>query len=1410
MSEQSPPLPSSYFGYPDLAGVKTVHARLVQRQEELQEQKSPPDEFLDTVADFVIRAQATGHVLGHDDDRTAAQNIIDYWVTVLLRGRRTPPETGLAEFRSPAAVESLRDRPVAEYLAEERTTIRRRLGLSAAAAQWEDAERPRALLWGGRQLDEAANYDDLSALEREFIAASRADERRSLLRRRVVLYAALLAATTIAGLVVWNLVSQKRNAEASSRQARHLYATKLAERSGFMMRQGDIPGALLWLTAALTADQQAEQDEKLHRLRIGAARAQLPKLEQAFLDEKPEYLCANARFSSDGAAILTISNEKGAGGIARLWEAKSGRLLAEFSEPNAQVNDAGFCADGRVFTATGTRGSGAGRLRFWQRSGEPAGEWEKIGGAVLFAVASPDADRLGFCVEGSGGQPFVVEVRRVSDGRTMTGPLRWDGEVRDVSFSPEGEYFVACGSVKAGDAEGRELQEGQVRVWNAWTGGDLNWEMRTTLPVNAAAFGPDNLCLVAGTGRLGTKAGTVEVWEVFVPAPAAGPDRPIKATQLFRAEHSGSVVSVCFSPDGRRVLSASHDETARVWEARLGTPLLELRHESSVFRAAYSPDGRWIISGGRDQTARVWNVTTGRPAVAPLSHSGTVAQVRFDPAGERVLTTSSDGARLWHLRTGEPVSPILKLDEPVWKMTVSEDGGRVVAVGRRGAVGAWETATGKAAPGRLPFHEANAAFFSADASRALISARPSVTAKSEVARLYQLVPEPKPGATLAVSGPVTCAVFSPDGARVFVACEPRGTGDGAAGLWDVATGKPAGPPLAVTSSVTYAAFSPDGRYLLTTGGTTSPVGGEARVWDAATGEALTPPLPHDEQITHASFNGDFTLLITASVDDSARIWTIDLARKTATEKRRLVEHSADLGHASFSPDGRHAVTASYDRTAMLWRLEDGARLALLQHPGWINDAQFDARGKLLVTACSDQIARVWEVATGDLVALFRHSGDVTKAFFSPDGDVVTLSFHAPAPILSEARPGDAASDPASRRTMLKVQTWHLPSAEGPVEDLADFAQILRSRRIENERDLVRLKREEFAVLWKKHAGLFAQFAADVPPVAPLTTVVDSEATGEWFAAYWHLSRLLATQPADADLLARRGFASTNLRNWEDAVADYESAVALRADARTFLRLTRADLELGHSSVAVTHATKGLEMKGLTPADERELFMMRAEGHAAQEQWEPAAADLIKAIALLPRLASGYERLAAVRLKQNQAEEYRRVCAQLVERAQGDDSIAGTAAWACALHPSSMSDPQVAVDLAKLTLARRPTPYYDLNTLGAVLYRAGNYEQALEYIRQSRSAYFQAASLSHAQGLPNAAIMPIQDGRPVDWLFLAMINEKLGNRREAEDWLKRAVTAANTQRITDPRRIWHRIEVELLIEEANALVGGAAR
>ena len=72
------------------------------------------------------------------------------------------------------------------------------------------------------------------------------------------------------------------------------------------------------------------------------------------------------------------------------------------------------------------------------------------------------------------------------------------------------------------------------------------------------------------------------------------------------------VNSAVFSPDGRHIVSASHDQTARIWKTATGDCQAELKgHSERVNSAVFSPDGRHIVSASHDQTARIWNTATG-------------------------------------------------------------------------------------------------------------------------------------------------------------------------------------------------------------------------------------------------------------------------------------------------------------------------------------------------------------------------------------------------------------------------------------------------------------------------------------------------------------------------------------------------------------------------------------------------------------------------------------------------------------------------------------------------------------------------------------------------------------------------------------------------------------------------------
>ena len=81
-----------------------------------------------------------------------------------------------------------------------------------------------------------------------------------------------------------------------------------------------------------------------------------------------------------------------------------------------------------------------------------------------------------------------------------------------------------------------------------------------------------------------------------------------------------TVFSAAFSPDGERIVTASEDNTARVWDAASGKPIGDRSKATrvAVSSAAFSPDGKRIVTASWDGTARIWDAASGKPIGEPL------------------------------------------------------------------------------------------------------------------------------------------------------------------------------------------------------------------------------------------------------------------------------------------------------------------------------------------------------------------------------------------------------------------------------------------------------------------------------------------------------------------------------------------------------------------------------------------------------------------------------------------------------------------------------------------------------------------------------------------------------------------------------------------------------------------------
>jgi WD40 repeat protein/sterol desaturase/sphingolipid hydroxylase (fatty acid hydroxylase superfamily) len=295
--------------------------------------------------------------------------------------------------------------------------------------------------------------------------------------------------------------------------------------------------------------------------------------------------------------------------------------------------------------------------------------------------------------------------------------------------------------------------------------------------------------------------------------------------------HTGAVLSVAVSPDGRCIVSGGEDRTVKVWDVATGQERLTLSgHTRPVRSVAISADRRCLISGSDDRTVKVWDTATGQERLTFTGHSRPVLSAAVSADGCRVVSGSADlTARVWDAETGQ-VQFTLRVDPgAVPCVAVSADGRRVVSAGW-GAVKVWDAQGGQA--------------------------ERTLTGHTDL--VYHVA-------------------ISPNGRRIV-----SGSFDKQVKVWDAATGREQLALRGHTGPVYGVAISPDGRHIVS-GSKDQTV----KVWDVATGQEELTLKGHTDSVTSVAVSADGRFIVSGSRDGTVKVWDaqncacheiVDLAR----------------------------------------------------------------------------------------------------------------------------------------------------------------------------------------------------------------------------------------------------------------------------------------------------------------------------------------------------------------------------------------------------------------------------------------------------------------------------------------------------------------------------------------------------
>jgi pentatricopeptide repeat protein len=1141
-----------------------------------------------------------------------------------------------------------------DWVLDEHKIAQIRKVVGEKAVRWKEEAEDKDYLLFGVELAEAkawrAKYPtQLGADEGRLLAESIRHEQEEVRRDEAVKYSKQLEVKNrwlwtwlvialffgiLATIFAWKARENEQEAEGHQRDAedhekagQHKIARMFEERGSRSIEEGDLSSSHLWFIRALEYDKHADlsaEAENIHRIRIGTTLRQHPQLVQLVLHKD----LTSAVLSSDGRWILTTGQD----GKARVWDATTGKQSHTFRVDanglHVRINWAAFSPEGSlVATGRGTPGSDSGGVQLWKVATEEKVWSHPCGGAVNYVAFSPDGRRVLATVEAHGGDRGEVRIWQVDTGKELFPRLTHDkGVVNHAAFSPDGQYLATA----SGQSRGTE---GEAQVWDLAARGRL-FTLRTTGPVNHVEFSLDGSRIVTAEDERRGEAGRARLWNA-------------QSGSLIRVltVHQGSVKWASFSPDGRLVVTASEDSTAHVLDARTGRVLHTLKHGSTVFSAIFSPDGRYVATASRDRSARVWEADTGQPITPPLHDTGSVTQAVFSADGYRVLAASAHTARLWQLTTGNPLPRVLDARGWVQKVACSSDGRFVLTLSgqsREQAAGdhlneaaVWETKNGRLRAGPLR-HEGplSCAALSPD-GRYVATASDAGKGKTAEVKIWDAATGTPLLSRLEKNPVVYATVFSGNGQYLLTASAEQDGTRQTLELWEVPTGKKLHSLTGENDPINCADFSPDNRWIATGTGKLTNDTGRAQIWDIETGKKCEKVMEHqpgEGGVLHVAFSPDSRRLVTASADDSAKVWEIRPDGQVV--EQATFEHTADVTYAAFGPGSDSLVTVSKDPMVVVWDVESHARRATFPHESYPNYAAFSPNGRLVVTASHDGTARLWDVSGSHLVTVLRHGGELRYAAFPKDNQIVTVGYRLGTQPREEGnsqpssppRAGSRAAPrtpqaPSSEALARQVQTrvWELAPSESSIEILYNEGRLLAAQDLKTENDSEILwpieKEEELFNYWKETKQLldYPTESGDIHD----RDVVECEATSQWFAAAWHLTRVIEAKSGEAIggehekalLYARRAEAYAHLGAWGKAYDDYSKALRLDpADSEKKWGAKCEDLEKNHKLTR----DKIEEMK-LTQAlsknhNDKEARHNRAQLYLRLKQWEKSAQD----------------------------------------------------------------------------------------------------------------------------------------------------------------------------------------------------------
>jgi len=318
----------------------------------------------------------------------------------------------------------------------------------------------------------------------------------------------------------------------------------------------------------------------------------------------------------DGKRVITANGDQN---LAKIWDADSGRQLRTLEGHEAGILSVALSTDGHLALTTSIDGTS----KLWDTE---AGREVRTIKATVVAL-SPTGDRLAIAM-----QDGALVLMDLSTGKEVVAGGH-ASKVSRLAFSLDGSVLLS----KSDDS---------VRVWQSKTGRERTVLRGYEGQLYGVAFSPD-----AGLVVTTSDDGMAWIW-----------DTETGRVQGVLGDRRSGIVSAEFSPrDEKSIVTSSFigmlatATSADVWDlATLKHTARLVGHQAGIGQARFSPDGKVILTASADGTARLWDPGTGQNLAVLRGHNGPVRFVFFSGDGSRMATSSDDGTvGVWSVAHGQ-------------------------------------------------------------------------------------------------------------------------------------------------------------------------------------------------------------------------------------------------------------------------------------------------------------------------------------------------------------------------------------------------------------------------------------------------------------------------------------------------------------------------------------------------------------------------------------------------------------------------------------------------------------------------------------------------------------------------------------------------------------------------------------